>query len=66
MLVGMSTLTEIEVAVDALPRPEQEILLHRLSEKLRPVARGTWPVPPPDVPREEIRRIQAEIDAAFS
>jgi hypothetical protein len=27
---------------------------------------NSWPIPPPDVPAEEIRRIQAEIDRAFS
>jgi hypothetical protein len=62
----MGTLAEIENAVNELPRPEQEILLRRLSDKLGTAVRGTWPVPPPNVPREEVRRIQAEIDAAFS
>lgn len=62
----MSTLTEIERAAEMLPRPEQEILLRHLSLRLRPEHPRGWPVPPPDVPREEIRRIQAEIDAKFS
>ncbi len=26
---------------------------------------GKWPVPPPDIPSEEIRRVQAIIDAEF-
>jgi hypothetical protein len=30
----MSTLSEIEAAVDQLPHPEQEILLERLARKL--------------------------------
>jgi len=62
----MSTLAEIEQAVEALPRPEQEVFLRHLSAKLRPRSVSGWPVTPPDVPREEIRRIQAEIDATFS
>jgi hypothetical protein len=42
-------------------------LLRHLSAKLRssPVP-GDWPVPPPDVPREELQRIDALIDAEFS
>jgi hypothetical protein len=63
---SMSTLTEIENAVAALPRNEQEVLLRHLSARLLPSAPGGWPVPPPNVPREEIRRIQAEIDEVFS
>ena len=35
----MSTLTEIETAVEALPRREQQTLLRRLSLKLRVVAK---------------------------
>ena len=31
----MSTLSEIEAAVDKLPHPEQEILLEHLARKLR-------------------------------
>jgi hypothetical protein len=31
----MSTLAEIEAAVNALPEPQQEILLHRLEMKMR-------------------------------
>jgi hypothetical protein len=31
----MSTLTEIEAAMDALPGPQQEMLLHRLEMKVR-------------------------------
>ena len=42
------------------------MLLRHLSAKLRALPASGWPVPPPDVPREEIRRIQAEIDATFS
>ena len=62
----MSTLTEIESAVDTLPRPDQEVLLRHLTAKLRQTPRTGWPVPPPDVPIEELRRIHAEIDAEFS
>jgi hypothetical protein len=65
---GMSTLTEIEAAVETLPRREQEALLHHLSAKLRQPgsAVAQWPVPPPDVSPEEIRRVQALIDEEFS
>lgn len=66
ILTAMSTLTEIEEAVETLPRPEQEVLLAHLSAKLRTAPGAGWPVPPPDVSREEIRRIQSEIDATFS
>lgn len=62
----MSTLAEIERAVATLPRPDQEALLHHLSAKLRMPPAQEWPVPPPRVPRDEVRRIQAEIDAKFS
>lgn len=62
----MSTLAEIEQALETLPRPEQEVLLRHLSERLRAVPVRQWPVPPPNVPHDEIRRIQAEIDAKFS
>lgn len=62
----MNTLQEIERAADALPRQEQEVLLHHLSAKLRLRPSSGWPVPPPAVPREEVRRAQAEIDARFS
>ena len=40
----MSTLTEIEAAVDRLPYPEQEILLEHLARKLgvgQPVTEGS-------------------------
>jgi len=40
----MSTLSEIEAAVDRLPHPEQEILLDHLTRKLRarpPVTGGS-------------------------
>jgi hypothetical protein len=64
----MSTLTEIESAVETLPRREQETLLSRLSAKLRKpgIALAHWPVPPPDVSPDEIRRVQALIDGEFS
>ena len=63
----MSTLAEIEEAVNTLPPREQQELLRHLSTKLHAKRyAGGWPVPPPNVPREEIRRIQVEIDATFS
>ena len=62
----MSTLTEIESAVDTLPRPDQEVLLRHLTTKLRQTPRNGRSVPPPNVPIEELRRIHAEIEAEFS
>lgn len=62
----MSTLTEIESAVDTLPRPDQEVLLRHLTAKLRQTPRNGRLVPPPNVPIEELRRIHAEIEAEFS
>ena len=67
----MSTLAEIEEAVAALPRPEQEALLHhltvRLSSRSGARAQKGWPVPPPTaIPREELQRIHALIEAEFS
>ncbi len=64
----MSTLSEIEKAADALPAAEQETLLRHLSRKVarRDAAAPGWPVPPPDVPRDELRRIHALIEEEFS
>jgi hypothetical protein len=62
----MSTLSEIESAADALPVQEQEILLRHLSQKLARRAGVINPVPPPDVPQEELQRIHALIEAEFS
>jgi hypothetical protein len=64
----MTTLAEIEKAVDALPTEHQEALLRHLSRNLthRAGAASGWPVPPPDVPVEELRRIDAVIEAEFS
>jgi len=63
----MSTLAEIESAVAALPRIEKVQLMDSLKRMIETPDRALrWPVPPPNVPREELQRIQAEIDAAFS
>ena len=64
MVRCMSTLVEIEKAIDSLSERDVEELVTRLQQ--RRAGRNRWPVPPPDVPKEEIRRIQAEIDAVFS
>lgn len=68
----MSTLTEIETAVEALPRREQQTLLRRLSLKLRVAARPAkagprkrWPVPPPKVSKAESQRIARRIEEEF-
>ena len=62
----MSTLAEIEEAVEALPLPEQEVLLRHLSARIRRAPLRSMPVPPPEVPREELKRIHALIEAEFS
>ena len=67
----MITLAEIEAAADALPTEEQKALLRHLSRRLSrhrvdPGSCEGWPVPPPDVPIEELRRIHALIEAEFS
>jgi hypothetical protein len=62
----MSTLAEIEEAVAALPEYEKEALLRHLTAQLRPPTRSGWPVPPPDVPEDELRRVHALIESEFS
>jgi hypothetical protein len=52
----MSTLSEIEAAVDQLPHPEQEILLERLARKL-----GARPSTP-DGSREQRERWLQKLD----
>ena len=65
----MSTVAEIEAAVQALPKHEQQALLQRLtwhlSRREKKVPSQGWPVPPPDVPLEELQRIHAIIEAEF-
>jgi len=66
----MSTLAEIEAAVSALPPAEQEALWRLLGRRLAgsgDAQKATrWLVPPPAVPREELRRVHALIEAEFS
>ena len=66
----MSTLAEIEAVIEILPRPQQEMLLQHLATKLHTPQAGAaamrWPVPPPAVPVEELRRIGAVIEEEFS
>jgi hypothetical protein len=67
----MTTLAEIEKAATALPAEQQEALLQLLRRNLarrrtNPSPCKDWPVPPPDVPIEELRRIHALIEAEFS
>ena len=59
----MSTLAEIEEAVEALPFPEQKVLLRHLSATLRPAPLRGAQVSSPDVPREALKRIHALIEA---
>ena len=66
MILVMSTLAEIENALFALPRAEQETLRRKLDQRLAtsPASRS-WPVPPPQVDRAELERIDTEIEVAF-
>lgn len=59
----MSTVAEIERAIEQLPPAEMLEVAAWLDERRKQVAK--WPVPPPDVPRKELERIEAEIEAAF-
>ncbi len=68
----MSTLSEIENAVDALSQREQKKLLQHLSAKLRVQAgtaiasrRKRWPVPPPKTSKTESQRIARRIEGEF-
>jgi hypothetical protein len=64
-----------QAKMDAARRgiPLRQLVEEALTEKLgrrslpaqSPADRFEWPVPPPDVPANEIRRIQALIDEAF-
>ena len=59
----MSTLAEIEKAIASLPATQVAELAAWLERCRKP--QPAWPVPPPDVPREELDRIEARIEAAF-
>jgi len=59
----MSTLAEIEAAIETLPASEVEKLA-ALLEKRR-MRQPAWPVPPPNVERAELERIEAEIEVGF-
>lgn len=59
----MSTVAEIERAIEQLPPAQMLEVAAWLDERRKKVV--AWPVPPPNVPREELERIQAEIDAVF-
>jgi len=59
----MSTLWEIEKAIEALPDQEVAQLASWLLQRRK--ARTGWPVPPPNVPIEELKRIEAVIEEAF-
>ena len=59
----MSTLVEIEKAIESLPDLEVDELASWLHQRRR--ERTGWPVPPPDVPLEELKQIEAVIEEAF-
>jgi hypothetical protein len=59
----MSTLAEIEKAIESLPEREVDALAAWLESRRKPAC--SWPVPPPDVPREELERIETAIEAEY-
>ena len=59
----MSTLAEIEEAIASLPVRQVDQLAAWLKKWRR--QQTAWPVPPPDVERAELDRIEAEIEAEF-
>jgi hypothetical protein len=59
----MSTVAEIEAAIEQLPA-EQMLEVAAWIEKRRR-QQSAWPVPPPNVERAELERIEAEIEAEF-
>ena len=63
-----SLLRDAEAAAQRAGVPLDEFLTTLLREKLEKRSnrsRQEWPVPPPDVDKEETRRIQKLIDAEF-
>lgn len=66
----MSELAEVEAIVAKMPRATREQLLERLSASLRRISDqrplADWPVPPPNVPLEELNRIDRGIEQEFS
>ncbi len=68
----MSTLAQIEEVVDELT-VEDRLRLRRLLDEKLAVEKSSWtwhssgwPVAPPDVPMEELKRIHALIEKEFS
>ncbi len=59
----MSTLNEIEEAIATLPAGQVDELASWLEKRRR--QQPAWPVPPPNVERAELERIEAEIEAEF-
>lgn len=59
----MSTLSEIEEAIATLPAGQVDELASWLEKRRR--QQPAWPVPPPNVERAELERIEAEIEAEF-
>ena len=57
----LSTLAEIEAAIEGLSVSEVEKLAAFL--ETRRSKKPSWPVPPPNVERAELDRIEAEIEA---
>ena len=59
----MSTLAEIEEAIETLPAVQVDKLAAWLER--RRTQQPAWPVPPPNIERAELERIEAEIEAEF-
>ena len=59
----MSTLADIEEAIESLPAAQVDILAAWLEKRRK--QQPAWPVAPPNVERVELDRIEAEIEAEF-
>lgn len=59
----VSTVAEIERAIEKLPAAELLELEAWLAARRKKAS--VWPVPPPNVPNQELERIDTEIEAAF-
>jgi hypothetical protein len=66
MMATVSTIVEIEKAIRQLPAEQWRELRRWMDEHPPQSHIQNWPVPPPDVPKEELRRIHALIEAEFS
>ena len=59
----MSTVAEIEAALEQLPTEQMLEVAAWIEARRR--QQPAWPVPPPNVERAELERLEAEIEAEF-